>query len=635
VEGAPKKDERSFLDRMNPFSSTPQQGQNYADGGPVVTDAADMPPAGIAAPPGQQPDGSILVPLPEGGIARFPAGTNKAQMNAWYQDQKAKEQRKDQLLDLGAAAASGGAGAAAGYGAMRTGEGLAERLPFSPLRIAPGERRMADAANRDQLDLSDAGARLKELQNKFGMPALGVDVLPQESRGLVNEAMRSGTPATADLQAALAGRNTDARANRLPDTFSTVTQADPYLSQSMKLQGDRSAAADPLYAAMRKDPWVPADAVDVNWLMKTSPGREAFDRANTKWMVDKANKGKVPYKAPTQTVFGPNGERIRKEGLPTAYSIDYLDQVKQALDDIEADATGKGYSSADVADMRRRYLEELDAVRPDYAKARMAYREGSKPITALTIGRGGPDVKNIVYQDVNGNMVRPQGGYLDMAPDEAKHYLAGIGGGQELENLRSGVAEALTRQVRSSSAKSNPATAMLGNADLMDNMRSLLDPVDYNHFEASLKNEEKMWNTSDELGRKAESARGKARGAPISTAETLGIEAKNAPGALIRTFNPFSWMYRLTVPSRPIPSQEIGAADKASRHLNSSEAEDIVRMGATTRAEDLERLAAAAGRRATRGRRAGLMGLLGGAAAAGATLYNNAGDEPPPAGGAP
>jgi hypothetical protein len=585
----------------------------FAAGGSVDTGSPDIPNAE-----------TIAVSLPEGGVVHFPAGTTKEQMNAWYEDKKRKEARQEQLLNLAGGVAAGGAGAAAGYGAMRTGEGVAERMPFSPLRIRPGERRFVDAANRDQVDLSDAGARLRELQNKFGMPAVGLDVLPPESRGLINEGMRSGTPATAELQGALADRNKEARSTRLPTAVDTATQADPYLAQSMKLQSERSAAADPLYAAMRRDPWVPASGVDVNWMMSTAPGREAFDRANTKWSVDKANKGKVPYKAPRNAITG-------KEGLPTAYSIDYLDQVKQALDDIEADATGKGYSSADVADMRRRYLEELDMVRPDYAKARMAYREGSRPLTALAIGRGGPEVKSMVYQDAGGNMQRAKG-FLDMSPDEAQHYLSGIGGGVELENLRSGVAEALNRTVRGTASKANPSTAILHNADLMSNLQHLLEPKDFNRLQATLENEEKMWNTSDEFGRKSESARGKARGAPVSTMEKVGIEAKNAPGAAIRAINPFSWLYRLTVPSRPIPSDVVGGAAKASRNLNPSESEDIVRIGATRRAEDLEKLSRAAGRRATRGKRAGRAGIITGLGAAGAALYNNFKDEPEQAG---
>jgi hypothetical protein len=115
----------------------------------------------------------------------------------------------------------------------------------------------------------------------------------------------------------------------------------------------------------------------------------------------------------------------------------------------------------------------------------------------------------------------------------------------------------------------------------------------------------------------------------VSTTEKVGIEAKNAPGALIRAINPFSWLYRLTVPSRPIPSDVVGGAAKATRNLGPSEAEDIVKIGATKRAEDLEKLARAAGRRATRGKRAGRAALITGLGGAGAALYKNfkEGDE--------
>ncbi len=597
IDEAPSKKKRSFWDRVKPFAA----------GGAVDTGAPDPSTAE-----------TVTVTLPEGGVVHFPAGTTKEQMNAWYEDKKRKEARQEQLLNLAGSATAGGAGAAAGWGAMRGSEAAAERMPFSPLRISPGERRFADAANRDQVDLSDAGARLRELQGKFGIPAIGIDALPTESRGLVNEAMRSGTPATADLQAAVTSRNNDARATRLPAAIDKATQADPYMDQSMKLQSARSQAADPLYAAMRKNQWVPADKVDVQWMMNTVPGREAFDRANTKWNVDKANKGKVPYRANRNALTG-------KEGLPKSYSIDYLDQVKQALDDLEADATGKGYSARDVADMRRRYLEELDAERPDYAKARMAYREGSKPLTAMAIGRGGSEVKDMVYQDVDGKMVRAKG-FMEMSPDEVRRYLAGIGGGIEMENLRTGVAEALNRELRGTSAKANPATAMLENPDKMQRMELLLDPKDYNRFKATLENEAKIWDTSTEFGRKAESARGRGRGAPAGgslPAERVAGDVLSAPvSAAKAVLSPFRWlMGASSTPKDP---------NAANRAFNPREAEDIVKIGATRRAEDLEKLGRAAGRRATRGKRAGRAGIVTGLGAAGAALYNNFKDDEEP-----
>lgn len=610
IDDSKRKPRRSFMDRVWPFAEGGAVG--YAQGGYNGID-----------------DEPIEVLAPDGRILTFAPGTTIEQMREWYAAEQRKEQRKETLLDLGAAGAAGVGGAGAGWTGMRALEGAVERMPFSPLRISPGERRGVDKANAESIDLSDAGRRLEELQRKHGIPAVGLDVMPTEMRGLVNEAMRTGTPATRELQSTLGGRNMDARGNRIPAAIDTATKADPYLEQRGKLEEARKTAADPLYEAMRGDPLVKANAFDtiptktggeqnfIDWMSTTKPGAEAIERANVKWTTDKTNAGKSPV-------------RVNATGLPVGYDITYLDNIKQALDDIEADATGKGYSAGDVAKIRRRFLEQIDAARPDYSKARSAFGEGSRPLTALSIGRGGEDIRDLSYQDVDGRMVRAKG-FLDMSPEEAQRYLRGIGAGEEMENLRTGVAEALNREMQGPAGAGkeggvNPAQKILNNLDRMANLEMMLDPKDFNRLRATLEAEAAAWDTSSEFGRKTESARGKARGAPVSTTTKVTKGAKGAPGMTIRALNPFSWMYRLTVPERPIPADV--TANEDVRLFKPNEADDIVRsFGLTRRKEELDRLAKAAGRRATRGRRAGRAGLLGGLAAAAGTLYSNFADD--------
>lgn len=609
IEPGEKKKERSFFDRVWPFAKGGAV-KKYAEGGSVEDEEIDAGPA----------SGEIVVAiLPDGSTGRFSPGSTPEQILAWYQENvEGPRRRRENLLNLGASAAAGLGGAGIGFTGYRIGEGLMERIPKSPIYIRPGERRFVDAANRDKLDLSDAGNRLAELQGRFRIPAVGLDVLPTESRGLINEAMRSGTPATQELQAALKGRNRDARAVRLPDAVDRATKADPFLEQQDKLRKARSASADPLYSALDNDPWVKSKDLDtvsvknmdqdfVAWMMGTKEGRTAFDRAKDIWELDKKNAGVSPVK--TSGI-----------GMPIAYDIRFLDLVKQQLYKLEA-AGDANFNTALIGKMRKSLVDQLDRSRPDYAEARAAYEEGSRPLNSLMIGRGGPDVRDLTYND--NNRVVSAKGYLEMSPDEARRYIDGFSQIDELENLRSGVAEALNRELRGTSSGSNAARRLLDNPDRMALLEILLEPRDFNQFRKTLEHEAEAWDTSDEFGRKAASARGKARGAPVSEGYKAKEAAKSLPKKIISlpfraAGAPIRWALGL---------DEKGSPGNPAREFNPKEAEDIVRIAATRRRQDLDKLAKAAGRRRTRVRRAGKAGLVTGVGTAGATAYKNFSDE--------
>ncbi len=561
---------------------------------------------------------------PTGETFTVPAGMTDeeldefiAQEEAFLESQQAQQKEAHTELgkDMAGAMATGIGTGAVGATAYAAGEALDERIPWSLRKLDPGQRRTVDFANEQGFDFKNAASELRKLRGSLGVPATALDTYTPEMRGLVNQAMRSGpNDETARLQELLSKRNNDARANRLPGAINQATAADPYLQQQMDLEKARSGAADPLYSAMEQQPWFKSKNLDripdskgvdqdfISWLNSTKPGAEAITRANTHWKLDKKRAGSEPTKS------------NKMQGV-SGYHIKYLDQIKQELGGLEAAARSQGDSqlAGAIAKMRTQLVAQIDKVRPDYAAARGAFQDHSKPLTALAIGRGGPDVADLNYQDVDGRMVQGKG-YLEMSPDEAKRYLAGIGGGVERENLRSGVAEALNRELRGTAAKSNPATALLENPDKLQRLQLLLDAKDYKRLVQTLEAEAKAWDTSSEFGSKTQSARSKAHGAPVSTTTKVKGAAKKAPGQAVRAINPFAWLYKATVPSK---------GSDPTKTFAQGEAGEIVRTASGTRAAELERLAKAAGRRKTRGGRSALVGALSAAAGTGAALYNN------------
>jgi hypothetical protein len=564
----PVKKERGFFRQMMPFAEG--GAVELADGG-----QADRVPA----------------KLPNGDVVYFEPGTTEEQVRAWFDQQQHQENRKQMLTSLAASAAGGVGAGAAGYGAMRTGEGLLERMPGSPIRTTPGGRRTADEANRAGVDLSDSGARLRALQAKR-IPAVGVDALPPEMRGLVNEAMRSGTPETAKLQATLKGRNTDAQANRLPDAYSNALASDEYTELNDRLTGERKTSADALYGQAFKDnPKIRADVVQaaINELNQSPAGKIALRDANANWKaLVRAGKAKGNPVTPDAT------------GMPRSYQLQYLDLINSAL--YKVGAGSMGLDKMDVSSLRDPLNASLDAAtggdKSSYKAARTDYAERSRGIEAMEHGRDE---------------------YLKMPPAEAKKYLDNLDFTQR-DYLRSGVAEALIRELRAPGKRSNPAKTMLESSDRLDNMKLLLTPKDYNRLEATLQAAAEAWERGDEFSRKTESARGKAKGAPIPTAQKVLPTAKAGVGKAVRAVNPLSWLYHLSVPPTAAPGDK-------TRKFSSREAEDIVKLGSTRRAEELDKLARAAGRRGTRNRRAGIAGLTTGVGAAGALLYKNLKDN--------
>lgn len=529
---------------------------------------------------------------PTGEIYAVPADMTDEELDEFIANEKAQRHEASNELGrdaLGALATGVGTGTAAA-GALASGEALDERMPWSARKLDPGQRRTVDLANKEGFDFKDAASRLRTMQGQLGIPATALDVYSPEMRSLVNQAMRSpdGTDETARLQELLSKRNNDARANRLPAAVDKATAADEYTGLMDRLTSERGATADTMYSKAYADtPHVKAANVQavINELSSSPAGKVALREANNNWKA-LVRSGKAKGNPVTTGL----------QGMPTKYQLQYLNLINSAL--YKAGSGALGMEKMDVSSLRDPLNASLDAAtggdKSSYRAARTEYANRSRGIENLEFGLND---------------------YMKLPPAEAKKFIDNLDF-EQTDYLRSGVAEALNRELRGTAAKTNPATALLENPDKLQRLEMLLPPKDYKRLVMTLENESKVWDTSTEFGRKTESARGKPRGAPVSTTSKVSSAAKAVPGKTVRAINPFAWLYKASVPPT-------SAEDKTARMLGGRESSDIVRTARGTRAAELERLSKAAGRRRTRGGRSALVGALAAGAGTGAALYKN------------
>lgn len=458
-----------------------------------------------------------------------------------------------------------------GRGAARSLYSLGERMRgLSP--VSAGDRRTVGAIERD-LGKAGSGANWQDLTDmvrddrRLGVPSTLADLPDMNStRGLAKASLTKDTPAGRGYSDQLKLRQ-DQAGDRVGDVVNQGLAPDPYLQQTEKLKGALYKNASPLYdAAYKAFPQVQSKALfDI---MGTPAGGEAAKRA----FIKMQNKQR------------PIGAVNPQTGLVDKPSLEYLDNVKRALDDmiIREEGSGATYQPTDdgqiLRGMREKLRNELDAATSlpngqpgPYQQARQQYAGDLEVLDALRSGR----------EDFKG-----------LSPEALQQKIAGMSFAEK-DAYRSGVAEYLFRQLgaRGENPNVNPAAKLLSLPDIADKVGSLFDkPRDATNFMSSLQREADMFDTSK----------------PLMTTARKGQEESMTPGSI--------------------------ASLARAKLMTENTANDISSNMATTATDPqamdkIARLRAAADRLRSRDTVANQAGVALGAGAAGATMPSNI-DQP-------
>lgn len=384
-----------------------------------------------------------------------------------------------------------------GRGAARSLYALGERM--RGLRpISAGDRRTVGAVNRD-LGRAGPNVNWQDLTDsvrddrRLGVPSTIAD-LPEmtSSRGLAKAALTKDTPASRDFRDDMQTRQGQAN-DRVGDAVNTALAPDPYLQQTDKLKDALYKNASPMYdAAYKAFPQVQSQSLFS--IMSTPAGGEAAKRA----FVKMQNKQR------------PIGQVNPQTGLVDKPSLEYLDNVKRALDDmiIREEGSGANYHPTDdgqiLRGMREKLRNELDAATAlpngqpgPYQQARQQYAGDLEVLDALRSGR----------EDFKG-----------LSPEALQQKIGGMSFAEK-DAYRSGVAEFLFRQLgsRGENPNVNPASKILNNPDIADKVGALFDtPRAATRFMSTLQREAEMFDTSK----------------PLITTATKGQEQAMSPSSL-------------------------------------------------------------------------------------------------------
>lgn len=331
-----------------------------------------------------------------------------------------------------------------------------------------GDRRAIDAITSDNPDWNSVAAGLRA-DARAKVPSTLGDAVGPRTQGLATAALAKDTPESAAYGSQLADRQTGAN-TRVMDLTNNALKPDNYTTEMDKLKTALYSNAKPLYdQAYQQFPAVQSPTLYK--LMNTPSGQEAAARA-FKMMQDM----RIPVGAPDAT------------GMIQHPSLQYLDQVKRALDDMITNEEGSGvtYQSTNQGRVLRGMRDELrngidQATQlPNgqpglYQQARQQYAGDLEVVDALRSGR----------EDFN-----------KLTPDEIQQKIANMSFAEK-DAFRSGVAEGLFQKLGNTSETTNPAKKVISTPALQEKLTALFDkPGDAGKYLAALQREADMYDAS-------------------------------------------------------------------------------------------------------------------------------------------
>lgn len=287
-------------------------------------------------------------------------------------------------------------------------------------------------------------------------------------------------------------------------------------------------------------------------------------------------------------------------GVARSFSLEYLDEVKKAFDQmIRQEERTAGYSPKRriMVQQRSQLMTYLDKNAPEaYKLAREQYKGDLEVLEALDIGRKE---------------------FHRLSPEEARLTLEDMSF-SERGALRTGVAQHIYDVIYNPSTNVDAARRMLGSQNMRQRLQLLFDkPSDWRIFEAALNREMKMFSSDKTMARRVESGRtGRLVGQALAADDPLA-SMKNAMSR-----GPLMWVIRT-----------IGWGRKAGG-LSEQQADEVIEILTNRDLKELEKYVpqleyARDYARTRRGRR-GKAAVIGGATGLGIAAYEAAAGEDEP-----
>jgi hypothetical protein len=468
--------------------------------------------------------------------------------------------------------------AALGYGAAGAGGGrygaklshfLADRVPGH--KSTKAESRVLRALENEGLNPTE-WAKLVTQAQRMGVPVNGLDMGGIEMRALGEQAMNPENPETRQLYRETVERQRGSR-DRVVDQVNKGLKPDDYFDTEKKLLEQMREGSGDAYRELYKQ-FPNLRSEQLMQLMNTPSGAKAVKSA-TKSIRDK----------PGSTIG-----KADATGMVTRPSLEFLDQVKQDLDDlINAEETqggaykptGKGRRMRSIRNALR---DEMDALTTDksgvsaYKTARDTHSGGLELRDALRFGR----------ED-----------FMKLDPKEISEHIKDMNF-SEKDALRTGVAQNLFEQIGKTGSRQNSAAKIVDTPDNVKRLQLLFDkPKEFEIFKAALDLEQRIYEDS-----KSTISRGRTKLMSTRDAQD-NVMRRTAKRVPFNIWSPTSWAVSWLRRQEPIKPKE---AAEILRILKTSDPKEIKKIEAN--------LTSKFGRVAARKKRAGKAAILGGVAGA-------------------
>lgn len=369
-------------------------------------------------------------------------------------------------------------------------------------KVTGAVKKVLDAMVSDKTTVDELRARLAKA-SRGNVPTTLGDVGGPQVQALAQGVATKPGPRVQAYVDAMAERQSGAN-QRVQDMVNKALKPDDYTSKLGELTKNLYTNAKPLYEqAYQQFPKVKSDVLME--ILGTPTGQKAAKNA-AKLMAD-------------------DGLAIGKTdatGVVRKPSLQYLDYVKRALDDIveKNERQGNNNAARIVRDMRTRLRDELDRLTTDpkggsslYQQARQQYAGDLEVLDALKLGRDKFATMNA--RDL-GNAVSN----MSFAEKDA---------------LRTGAAESLFQTLSSmAQPNSNPALRLVGNKAIQDKLRVLFDSNgEYKKFMDGLTQEMNNFARSRQIVAQGARANTSAAAQGMDAGAPLGeIAHETALGAL-------------------------------------------------------------------------------------------------------
>lgn len=424
--------------------------------------------------------------------------------------------------DTFGSAVSGGVGGAAAGAVVppalavtrRAGSFLLDALPslrdvLSRVGLAATpERRAAEAILRDVYrDQTTPAVMQQRLQEFSGKPVVAADLAGGNVRELADVAAAApGSPKT--VYESLRQRYVEQAERTANDIISAVGN-DPNKYRTLaELIKQQQIAAQPLYAKlMAETANTPVTDETILSLLQRPDGRSAYRLARR----IAANEGlELPQ------IMDDKGNIVSYPNLQV------LDYVKRALDDRIFERTVRGSASTalvrSMKEIRKALIDRLDAIFPDYAKARAAW--------------AGPErIKELITEGAS--MVKP-GTSAD--PREVVKRLMELPNDQERAWFRYGMQDELLRQLRNTKGGKDVVKEILENPTRRRYMQIAMGTEAYEKFLNTFRAEQAMQQTYERVATNSRTAQRMAKAQDITDSEiTTAFTPWNIPAIASRT----------------------------------------------------------------------------------------------------